>query len=303
VEAFPGRVFTGTVAFIDPIIDAGRRTARVRVQLANPGGVLKPGMLVRGQGGASPANASAVLTVPATAPLLTGRRALVYVQLPGTARPTFEAREVSLGERRGDHWEVLSGVMEGELVVVNGAFRIDSELQIRGQPSMMAPTPQSPADHGRVIAPLSVAAQLELERVVTAYLDVTLALTRDDAAAARRAARALEAALGAADFNGIDPAAAAEWGRARNAMRPRAAAMAGTSDLAALRRELVQVSDRLEHAVRAFPAEGVGPLFRVVCPMVDGSEGSWLARAAVVQNPYFGASMLDCGEVTAQVAG
>jgi membrane fusion protein, copper/silver efflux system len=305
VEAFPGQVFTGTVGFIDPIMDAGRRTARVRVQVPNPGGALKPGMLVRGQGGGAPADASAVLVIPATAPLLTGRRAVVYVQLAGTERPTFEAREVMLGERRGDHWEVASGLIEGELVVVNGAFRIDSELQIRGQPSMMAPVPQQlpPTDHGRVPVRLPVDAERELERVVTAYLDVTLALTRDDAAAARRAAGALEAALGAANFSGIDATAAAEWRRARDAMRPRASAMAGTSNLVALRRELMQVSDRLEHAVRKFPTERVGPLFRVVCPMVEGREGTWLARNEAVENPYYGASMLDCGEVTGKVTG
>jgi membrane fusion protein, copper/silver efflux system len=304
VEAFPGRVFTGTVAFIDPVMDAGRRTARVRVQVANPGGALKPGMLVRGQGGGAPADAATPLVVPATAPLLTGRRAVVYVQLPGMERPTFEARDVTLGERRGDHWEVISGLAEGELVVVNGAFRIDSELQIRGQPSMMSPTPlPPPTDHGRVEGRLNTTAEGELERVVTAYLDVTLALTRDDAAAARRAARALENALAAASFDGVSAAAAAEWRRARDGMRPRAASMAGTSDLAALRREFVQVSERLEHAVRGFPSERIGTLFRVVCPMVDGREGSWLARTETVQNPYFGAAMLDCGDVTERVAG
>jgi membrane fusion protein, copper/silver efflux system len=306
VEAFPGQVFSGTVAFIDPIMDAGRRTARVRVQVPNPGGALKPGMLVRGQGGGAPADASAALVIPATAPLHTGQRAVVYVQLPGTERPTFEAREVRLGERRGDHWEVASGLTEGELVVVNGAFRIDSELQIRGQPSMMAPGAQQllpPSDHGRVPVPITDEAGRELERVVAAYLDLTLALTRDDATAARRAAAALDAALRGADFNGVDARVAAEWRRARDGMRPRAAAMAGTSSLTTLRRELVQVSDRLEHAVRAFPTERVGPLFRVVCPMVDGREGTWLARNEVVENPYYGAAMLDCGEVTVKVAG
>jgi membrane fusion protein, copper/silver efflux system len=309
VEAFPGRVFTGTVAFVDPVIDGGRRTARVRVQVPNPGGSLKPGMLVRGQlSGAAPSG-GAPLVIPATAPLLTGQRALVYVQLPGTERPTFEARDVVLGERRGAYWEVSTGLSEGELVVVNGAFRIDSELQIRGRPSMMAPEQASPLqapvlpDHGRVPARLTDAAGRELERVVTAYLDVTLALTRDDAAAARRAARSLESALGAAQFQGVDAAAAGEWRQARDGMRTRAATMAGTSDIAVLRRELLQVSERLERAVRVFPSEQVGPLFRVVCPMVDGREGSWLAREQAVQNPYFGESMLDCGEVQGRVAG
>lgn len=307
VEAFPGRAFTGTIAFIDPVIDGDRRTARVRVQLPNPGGALKPGMLVRGQGAITPAAAAPALAIPASAPLHTGQRALVYVQLPDAARPTFEAREVTLGERRGDAWEVLAGLVEGELVVVHGAFRIDSELQIRGQPSMMAPAQQQrrPAeqDHARVPVRLPAAAERELERVVAAYLDVTHALTRDDTVAARRAARAFAAALSAAEFSGAAAGAVAEWRRARDTLHPRAVVMATASDIAVLRRELVQVSARLEQAVRAFPTARVGPLYRVVCPMVDGREGTWLSRQDTVRNPYFGAAKLACGTVTGRVAG
>jgi membrane fusion protein, copper/silver efflux system len=302
VEAFPGRIFSGTIAFIDPVVDGGRRTSRVRVQVPNPGGSLKPGMLVRGQGGSPAASQAANLAIPATAPLLTGQRALVYVQIPGAERPTFEAREVMLGERRGAYWEVTAGLAEGELVVVNGAFRIDSELQIRGQPSMMAP-PQQLAKGSRVSPRLTAAAERELERVVTAYLDVTLALSRDDAAASRRAAGALGSALAAADFHGVDRAVAADWLQARDAMRQPAGTMAGTSDLPTLRRELVGISQRLEAAVRQYPGERAGPLFRIVCPMVEGRRGTWLARHEVVENPYFGAAMLDCGEVEGKVAG
>jgi membrane fusion protein, copper/silver efflux system len=321
VEAFPGQVFTGNVTFIDPIVDGARRTARVRVQVANPGGRLKPGMLARGTGGgpatgagagagagASATAASAPLVIPASAPLLTGRRALVYVQLAGTERPTFEARDVTLGERKGAWWEVTDGLAEGELVVVNGAFRIDSELQIRGRPSMMAGeqrvTPTTPRPDSRAIqVRLSDAGGRELERVVTAYLDVTGALASDDAAAARTASRALEQALRAADLGELSGAPATDWRRLRDDMRGHASRMGGTSDIALIRRELVPVSTHLEHAVRIFASDRVGTLFRAVCPMVEGREGSWLTRVQAVENPYWGAEMFDCGEVEGKVAG
>jgi membrane fusion protein, copper/silver efflux system len=311
VEAFPGEVFSGPISFIDPVMDGGRRTARVRVQVDNPGARLKPGMLARGQSGGGAAAGNATLVIPATAPLLTGRRAVVYVQLPGFDRPTFEARDVVLGERKGAYYEVTEGLAVGELVVVNGAFRIDSELQIRGLPSMMA-NPAPPAhDHGTQLRPdsravpvqLSAAAGRELERVIVAYLDVTGALSRDDATAARTAARALDAALRGASLDGLAGQRAAEWSSARDDMRTRAAAMAGTSDVARLRRELLPLSVRLEAAVRAFPSDQVGPLFRAVCPMVEGSEGSWLTRVQAVENPYWGSDMFDCGEVQGKVAG
>jgi membrane fusion protein, copper/silver efflux system len=313
VESFPGEVFAGTIAFIDPVVDGGRRTARVRLQVENPGGRLKPGMLARGL--VESAATGGALVVPATAPLVTGQRALVYVQLPGFERPTFEAREVSLGARSGAFREVVGGVAEGELVVVNGAFRIDSELQIRGRPSMMAPPGSAPnpgydhgpgagrPDAGRVPIQLTASAGRQLEAVVAAYLDVARALSRDDATAARTAAPALESALAAADLSGLDRNAGREWNRIRADMRRRAGSLIGASDLASLRRELQPLTDLLETAVLTYTSDQVGPLFRAMCPMVDGGEGTWLTRVEAVENPYWGEDMFECGEVQTRLSG
>jgi membrane fusion protein, copper/silver efflux system len=314
VESFPGEVFAGTIAFIDPVVDGGSRTARVRVQVQNPGLRLKPGMLARGQATGTGTGDGAIV-IPASAPLLTGQRALVYVQLPGFDRPTFEARDVTLGARQGAYREVTSGLAAGELVVVNGAFRIDSELQIRGRPSMMNPAapdhgispPASPdrmlRDRGTVPVQLTSAAGRQLESVVVAYLDVAGALSRDDASGARRAARTLDGVLRTAELAGLSPQAAGEWGRLRAGMRQRAAAMGDASELARLRRELQPLSALVEEAVQTFPSDQVGPLFRAMCPMVDGAEGTWLTRVEAIENPYHGADMFECGEVQGRVVG
>jgi membrane fusion protein, copper/silver efflux system len=80
----------------------------------------------------------APLVIPHTAPLLTGKRAIVYVQmLEDTA--SYMARQVVLGARLGEYYIVVSGLEEGERVVVNGNFKIDSASQIQGKPSMMKP--------------------------------------------------------------------------------------------------------------------------------------------------------------------
>jgi Cu(I)/Ag(I) efflux system membrane fusion protein len=84
----------------------------------------------------------APLVIPASAPLITGKRAVVYVQLPDPNRPVFEGREVVLGPRAGDHYIVDSGLAEGEIVVTKGNFKIDSALQIQAKPSMMNPQGQ-----------------------------------------------------------------------------------------------------------------------------------------------------------------
>jgi Cu(I)/Ag(I) efflux system membrane fusion protein len=81
----------------------------------------------------------AALVIPVSAALITGKRAVVYVQLPKKEKPTYEGREITLGPRAGDYYIVESGLAEGELVVTKGNFKIDSALQIQAKPSMMNP--------------------------------------------------------------------------------------------------------------------------------------------------------------------
>ncbi len=188
-EAHPGEVFKGWISFIDPVLDPTSRTIKVRVDVPNPDGRLKPEMFVRAvvrsqiaQNGkvmapdlagqwicpmhpsvvksekgdcdicgmalvtteslgyvAAEAPQEAPLVIPDTAPLMTGKRAVVYVRKPDTEIPTFEGREVVLGPRAGSYYLVKSGLHEGEQVVTNGNFKIDSALQIRAKPSMMSP--------------------------------------------------------------------------------------------------------------------------------------------------------------------
>ncbi len=77
--------------------------------------------------------------VPASAVLETGKRAVVYVEIPGREQPTFVLREVTPGPRVGADYIVLSGLAEGERVVTNGNFKIDSAMQLAAKPSMMNP--------------------------------------------------------------------------------------------------------------------------------------------------------------------
>jgi membrane fusion protein, copper/silver efflux system len=288
-------------------VDGIRRTARVRVQVTNPGGRLMPGMLVRGVA-TGVASADSPIVIPSSAPLLTGNRALVYVQLSGFDRPTYEAREVTLRGRSGAFWEVADGLSEGELVVVNGAFKIDSELQIRGRTSMMAPAVAAAASAeppGASIEPvtLSAASGRLLEDVVRAYLDVTAALAHDNPADAARAAGALARALDRAEMNDLGRDGGRAWNLLRRRMTGNASAMARSTSAEALRRELMPLSLAMDSAVRTFRSNEVGELFLAVCPMVDGGEGFWLTRVAAVENPYHGASMFRCGEVREKVTG
>jgi membrane fusion protein, copper/silver efflux system len=88
------------------------------------------------------------LVIPASAVLITGKRAVVYVKVPDSNVPRFEGREVVLGPRAGNYYLVKEGLEEGETIVTNGNFKIDSALQIQAKPSMMNPPDQNmPMNH------------------------------------------------------------------------------------------------------------------------------------------------------------
>ena len=126
IDAYPDKVFTGRVGYVYPTLNAATRTVPVRVELANPGLLLKPAMFARVElpvGGRE-----RVLTVPESAVIDSGTRRNVLVRL-GEGR--FEPREVKLGARGDSHVEILDGVKEGEEVVVAANFLIDAESNLK----------------------------------------------------------------------------------------------------------------------------------------------------------------------------
>lgn len=120
-----GQTFDTNLASIDPVIDPVSRTAQARLQLSNPDGKFKPEMYVRvrvkAQGGR-------VLAIPESALIETGTRHIAYVDAGGGA---FQPREVKIGRRGTGFVEVLGGLAEGDRVVTNGNFLIDSESRLK----------------------------------------------------------------------------------------------------------------------------------------------------------------------------
>lgn len=127
VNAYPEKELTGKIAYIYPTVTPETRTAKVRVELANPGGMLKPDMyasvqLVSGHGKAG------TLTVPDSAVLDSGTRQIVLVR---RGEGLFEPREVKLGMRGNGYVEVIEGISTGEEVVISANFLIDAESNLR----------------------------------------------------------------------------------------------------------------------------------------------------------------------------
>jgi Cu(I)/Ag(I) efflux system membrane fusion protein len=155
VEAFPGEKFTGTIAFIDPVIDPVTRVAKVRVETRNSSGRLKPEMFVTGTFSTTLPEFSNNLVVPKSAVLWTGKRSIVYVKQAGVDEPVFRMREIELGPSLADSYVVVSGLAEGEEIVINGTFSVDAAAQLAGKPSMMNPAggvSSAGHDHGTTSA-------------------------------------------------------------------------------------------------------------------------------------------------------
>ena len=126
INSYPDKVFKGMITYVYPTLKAETRTIPVRVELPNPGQLLKPAMFsqVEVQVGAT----VPVLTIPDSAVIDSGTRLIVLVQLK---EGRFEPREVKLGARSDNYFEVREGVKEGEQVVVAANFLIDAESNLK----------------------------------------------------------------------------------------------------------------------------------------------------------------------------
>ena len=361
-EAYPGQAFTGTIAFVDPVVTEKTRTVKIRVNAANPDLALKPGMFVRavvharvasagrvmepnlagkwicpmhpdvikehtglcdictmplvtteslGYVGVTPDLADLPLVVPASAVLVTGERAVVYVQLPNTDQPTFQGRQITLGPRAGDYYLVTQGLQQGDRVVTRGNFKIDAELQIQAKPSMMNPEgAPAPAlhQHGQMppttqhaqqpVTPLPDPFAQQLRHALDAYLTLQQALANDDAPAAGTAAAGLAQAWSSLDLRSLSPETLTLWNQYAPGLGPLLDQMQQADSLQTLRAPFAAASDALAELLQHVWT-GPPTLYLLHCPMAFNNRGAnWLQRDNQTRNPYFGASMLQCGSVT-----
>lgn len=137
LQSLPGKTFSGKISFINPILDPSTRTAKVRVETANPRMELKPEMYANAFIRAPLKQYNNEIVVPKSAILWTGKRSIVYVKQPDTETPAFLLREIEVGPSLGDAYVVLSGLNEGDEIVTNGTFTIDASAQLAGKRSMM----------------------------------------------------------------------------------------------------------------------------------------------------------------------
>lgn len=371
-EAYPGQVFTGRVAYIDPVLSEATRTVKVRVTVPNPDMRLRPGMFVRAKVSAevtetgrivdtslagkwiSPmhpeiikdgpgkcdvcgmdlvpaeslgfattqAAVPEVLVIPQTAVLLTGTRAIVYVETRRGDQTVYEGREVRLGMRAGDWYVVLDGLAEGERVVTHGAFQIDSAMQIQARPSMMQGTEgedaqtrgAGEAEKGESLRLSASAPAVEASRyvagamyhdhfkpVLLAYFDLAAALVAGNPEKSSASTAALRKALSGAIPHGL-PASDEPLFKKYVAAIGDNLPESDKASVDQLRQQLPAVTAALRSYLHAFGHNLGAPVYRIHCPMAFDNKGAdWLSPDDRVLNPYFGNKMLRCGEVVGRI--
>ncbi len=240
-------------------------------------------------------NEQSPLVVPATAPLLTGTRAVVYVK---TAPGAYEGREIVLGPRCGDKYIVKSGLKAGELVVVNGNFKIDSALQITAKSSMMSLPDDVVGGHSKPTPPPPPKKFVKaLTMIYSNYFKLHDALAGDDFPKSVSAVKMLRKMLEHIPGGLLDDDSRDEWESLKASLDNASAKAAAAKDIEEARAAFEKVSILVEKLWNRFGTDGI-KIRKFFCPMAFNNKGAyWLDDSDKVANPYFGAAMPTCGSV------
>ncbi len=323
-QALPGKTLTGNISFIDPVINQVSRIARVRIELKNSSLQLKPGMFINGLVQSGLKGSDQLITIPQSAVLWTGTRSIVYVKIPGTEYPSFKMREITLGASMKDSFIVLDGLQEGEEIVTNGVFSVDASAQLTGKPSMMNPgggkvpvghdhggmemngKESSPRemDHSGQEMPVDKSLSmtvdpvfiLQLTQVYDQYIAYKNALVKSDPSKAWQMVKPLKEALKKTDMSLLKGDDHSVWMVHLNKINKSLEKVTASEDLEQQRRALAPISEALYQSIKQF---GINHdvVYYQYCPMAIGNQGAyWMSEVEDINNPYFGETMLKCGE-------
>ena len=322
-NADPAEVHKAQVAFIDPVLDPNTRTLKMRAVLINKKNTFKPGMFLEGKISIAGAKMKPLITVPASAILWTGKRSVVYVKTD-PIEPIFEMREVTLGTKMGDNYSVTEGLSDGDIVVSNGAFTVDSAAQLKGKKSMMNKEGDraSTGHEGHVSKMLSdtkvsdkhinerikgsefqVSEEFknQLNEVVDQYMKVKNALVADQSKTAKSNANALTNSLKKVNMKLLsNEDQHQKWMQFQKGILSTSLELIESSEIEEQRIAFIELSNRMTNAIQSFGTNR--KIYQQYCPMADNNKGaSWLSLENKILNPYFGSAMLNCGSVVTEI--
>ncbi|VAX35540.1 Probable Co/Zn/Cd efflux system membrane fusion protein [hydrothermal vent metagenome] len=246
----------------------------------------------------SPSLRKKVLIIPKTAALITGKRAVVYVENINdeTGIHRYEGREVVLGPRAGKNYIIASGLKEGERVVIKGNFKIDSALQIQAKPSMMNPAGYYSEGYGVISGTVSSDENAGLlVSALPSYLNVSKALAGDDVQQSIRHLKEFRKQIkNIIEKNSWTDISEGLVGEVNQLQKELSVI---DLDIKSLRKRFGRVSLILKNIFSKYEYKEDIKFFLSFCPMALGNGAYWLQDSDEVKNPYYGESMLGCGEI------
>ena len=312
-NAVSNNLYKSKVAFIDPILNTSTRTVTLRAVLPNKEGMFKPGMFVEGEIKTINSKATEVIAIPSSAVLWTGKRSVVYLKAT-INESVFEIRKITLGNKNGSTYEVLSGLKNGDEIVTNGTFTVDAAAQLQGKKSMMNKkggiaitgheghvamngSVNKDTKNNSVRLEVSKEFQKQLNEVFIKYIALKDAFVKEESNNIISQSEKIGAILSKVDIKLLENKEAQTfWMSLEKQLRVAVSSILKTTAIKEQRNHFKQVSASLIEALQVF---GVNEkVFIAFCPMADGDKGAyWLSREEKVINPYFGNKMLTCGEV------
>lgn len=296
----PNKIFKAKITFVNPVIDPNTRAATIRAEVSNTTGKLKPEMFVTGE--LATYQKTSALTVPKSAVLWTGQRSVVYVKIPDTEIPSFEYREIELGESNQVGYTVISGLEYGEEVVTNGAFVIDASAQLNNQASMMNKNVMAKnAVHSSHLpdytANTPTAFKEQLTAMANTYFSVKDALVESNNKKAIEGANEMLNKAKEVDMSLVKGKAHIFWMEQLKAIQSHGKKITETEDIEAQRKQFDFLSQALIKSIKVFGITN-STFYVQHCPMANDNEGAdWLSKHEKILNPYFGEKMLTCGTV------
>jgi Cu(I)/Ag(I) efflux system membrane fusion protein len=284
-----GEPLTAKVSFIDPLLNSQTRAASLRAEITNSGNSLKPEMFVTARLKNKNPQSNAALLVPRTAILWSGKRSVVYVKVPNSSTTSFELREVQVS-RQGSDYRIESGLSPGEEIAVQGVFAIDASAQLAGKQSMMSRPAGSYTE-------LSPEFRSNGNAVIAQYFKLKNALVNDQLAQAKSAANELVQLLGKLQNGSLKASEKTAWEALSKKLTDASVKIKAAKDITELRKHFEQLSTEVILLTENY---GVNQelVYKDYCPMAFNTKGAyWLSETKEITNPYFGASMLACGEV------
>ncbi|GAA0874893.1 hypothetical protein GCM10009118_13010 [Wandonia haliotis] len=303
--SYPDEQFTAKINFIDPLINPSTRTVSVRANVQNLNSKLKPDMFINGRIERTP-NQKSTLLVPKSAVLWTGKRSVVYLKLPNEAVPSFEYKNIEIGETIGDSYIVISGLKPGDEVVTNGAFVIDASAQLNNQASMMNQNLISSEIDTEIIdlpdykSETNEEFKRQLNHLLSSYYTLKDALVEDNAKEAKEKANHLIQSLDKIDMKLLKGDAHLYWMVQQQIIQENGKKLANTDEIQEQRDFFNKISNAMISSIKAFGTTTV--VYEQFCPMAKDNKGAfWLSASSEILNPYFGATMLNCGEIKNEI--